>query len=97
MESEIVALLRCLVEALVDEAGAVAVSEEIKQAKGKDDKEFTATVFTVAVSQRDTGKIIGKGGETADALRVILRAVGGKQHKAFLLNVKDHRPAKGGN
>lgn len=90
------ALLKEIITALVDEAAAVEVSEGTKQAKSKDDKEFEAVVFTVAVSERDTGKIIGKKGEMADAIRKILRAIGGKQHKVFLLNIKDHRPPKGG-
>lgn len=91
------ALLTQVVTALVDEQAAVEVNEEIKQATGKDGKEFEATVFTVAVSPKDTGKIIGKSGEMADALRKVLRAIGGKQHKVFLMNIKDHRPQKGGN
>ena len=45
------------------------------------------TVFELRVSQPDVGKVIGKQGRTALAIRSILGAVGMKLRKRFVLEI----------
>lgn len=42
--------------------------------EGKEDE--AGLLFTVSVHPEDCGKVIGKGGQHADALRVLLRCAG---------------------
>lgn len=65
---------------LVDQPENVTVTEEIE-----DDK----LVLKVKVAQPDIGKIIGKKGRTAFALRTIVSAVGKKHGKTVRLEVED--------
>jgi hypothetical protein len=48
-------------------------------------------LLTVKVSERDMGKIIGKGGQTIKALRTLVRAVGSAS--AQRVNLKILEPA----
>ncbi len=65
---------------LVDQPDDVVVTEETR-----DDK----LVFKVKVAQPDIGKIIGKKGRTAFALRTIVSAVGKKHGKKVIVEVED--------
>lgn len=44
-------------------------------------------LLTVKVSERDMGKLIGKGGQTIKALRTLLRIIGGNANKRVNLKV----------
>lgn len=48
-------------------------------------------LLTVSVSERDMGKLIGKGGQTVKALRTLLRIVGGNDKQR--INLKILEPA----
>ena len=65
---------------LVDQPDEVVLQEETQ-----DDK----LVYTLKVAKDDVGKIIGRKGRTAQALRVLLTAVGAKEGKRVLLHVAD--------
>jgi uncharacterized protein len=65
---------------LVDQPEQVVVEEEIR-----DDK----LILKLKVAQPDIGKIIGKKGRTAFALRTIVAAVGKKSGKKVQLEVLD--------
>jgi uncharacterized protein len=58
-----------------------------------DEVEVTMTVddlgvlITLKVAQADMGKIIGKGGQTAKSLRVLLRMMGAKNDARFNLKI----------
>ena len=65
---------------LVDQPESVVVVEEMQ-----DDK----LVLKVKVAQPDIGKIIGKKGRTAFALRTIASAVGKKHGKKVRIEVED--------
>ena len=69
-----------LAKQLVDEPEKVVVEEE-----AKDDK----LILKVRVAQPDIGKIIGKKGRTAFALRTLVAAVGKKAGKRVELEVLD--------
>ncbi len=59
----------------------------------KSELEITSTVddlgvlHTVKVSERDMGKLIGKGGQTVKALRTLLRIIGGNAKQRINLKI----------
>jgi len=71
-------LVEYLAKALVDEMGAVNVREV-----GGD----RTTVIELRVAQSDLGKVIGKQGRTARAIRTVLNASGTKLKKRFVLEI----------
>ena len=50
------------------------------------------TVFELRVGEGDLGKVIGKGGQTARAIRTLLNAVAAKQGKRAVLEIIDPNP-----
>ena len=69
-------LLDYLVRELVDDPDAVQIEE------AEDD---LGVVFTLRVGPDDMGKVIGRGGRTARAIRTVMKAAGmraGIQHTA---------------
>lgn len=47
-------------------------------------------LLTVQVSERDMGKLIGKGGQTVKALRTLIRVIGGNSNQR--INIKILEP-----
>lgn len=45
--------------------------------------------YTLLVDLSETGKVIGKKGRTARAIRILLNAVGSKNHKKVTLEIPD--------
>jgi len=76
--------LEYVVKALVDSPDEVSVARTVDEMGG---------LLTLTVSPSDMGKIIGKDGNTAKALRVLLRVVGMK-HNARV-NLKINEPVGG--
>jgi len=75
-------LVDMMAKALVDQPEEVKVTEV--------DGEKT-TVFELKVSQTDLGKVIGKQGKTARAMRTILSAAGTKIGKRCVLAAIERR------
>jgi uncharacterized protein len=73
-------LMETLAKALVDNPEKVMVQE----LKGR-----STSVIELRVAKEDVGKIIGKKGRNADALRTILGAVGMKERKTYVLEIID--------
>ena len=71
-------LVEFIVKALVDEP------EEVQLNEVAGDK---VTLYELRVSKKDIGKIIGKKGRTAVAIRTILNAVSTKQGKRAELEI----------
>ena len=65
-------LVEFIVKNLVSDADAVEVLEEIK------DRE---TVYTVKIADEDFGRIIGRSGKVATAIRTVIRTSAKKQNK----------------
>ena len=65
---------------LVDQPDSVVIEEEVQ-----DDK----LILKLRVAQPDVGKVIGKKGRTAFALRTLIAAVGKKAGKKVSLEVLD--------
>lgn len=72
------ALIEAMAKSLVDRPEEVKVSE-IEGEK--------TTVYELRVSQSDLGKVIGKQGKTARAMRTILGAAGTKIGKRCVLEI----------
>lgn len=64
--------LELIIKTLVDDENSVSIN--------KIEKENEIT-FEVAVAENDMGKIIGKQGRIAKAIRTIVRAVASKEQK----------------
>ena len=71
-------LLEDIAKVLVDNPDQVKVTE----VEGEQ-----TTVLELRVAQSDLGKVIGKQGRTARAIRTILGAAGMKIHKRFVLEI----------
>ncbi len=67
-----------IVKALVDNPDAVV----LKEIEGE-----RTTVFELRVGAGDLGKVIGKAGNTAKAIRTIMLAVSAKQGKRAVLEI----------
>lgn len=67
-----------IVKAIVDNPEAVEVTQSV------DD---LGVLVTLKVGKGDMGKIIGKSGQTAKSLRVLLRMMGSKQNARFNLKI----------
>ena len=71
-------LIEQIAKALVDDPGQVAVNTV---------EEVPETVLELTVAPNDLGRIIGKQGRTARAMRILLGAAGLKFHKHFALEI----------
>ena len=74
-------LVTMIVRALVDHPEQVTVN--------KVDGE-RSIIFAVRVAPDDLGKVIGKGGRLADALRTLIRAAGMRERKSIWLDLNKH-------
>jgi uncharacterized protein len=74
------ALIEYVVRSLVDEPDQVIV-DEIEQRQ--------ATRYELRVAQDDLGKVIGRQGRTARALRTLLDAAGAKSRRKYSLDIVD--------
>ena len=71
-------LIAGIVQALVDHPKEVSV----KEVEGSYTK-----VLEVRVAKTDMGKVIGKQGRTAQAIRTILSAAAGKTRESYILEI----------
>jgi uncharacterized protein len=71
-------LVEAIARALVDQPDRVQVNEVAGE---------QTTVLELRVAQEDLGKVIGKQGKTARAMRTLLAAAGMKVHKRFVLEI----------
>ena len=71
-------LITKIVQALVDQPEEVSVNEI---GGGH------TIVLEVRVAKTDMGKIIGKRGRTAQAIRTVLNAASGKSRKRYILEI----------
>jgi len=66
---------------LVDNPDSVSIEE-----KQPDEKKI---VLTLKVGAEDVGKVIGKQGKTAQAMRTLLTAIAAKEGKRAILEILD--------
>jgi len=73
-------LIERIVQALVDNPEQVEILEV---------KTENVSIFELRVAKEDIGKVIGKKGRTAQAIRTILNAASGKVKKRTVLEILD--------
>ena len=66
---------------------ARALVDDPDQVKVNVIESTNSLVLELSVSKKDIGKIIGKQGRTADALRIVLTAVGAKTRNRVILEI----------
>lgn len=71
-------LLKFMVESLVDNKEAVT----IKEVTGE-----KSIVLEVKVADEDKGKVIGKGGKTAQAIRTVVKGIAAKENKKVIIEI----------
>ncbi len=76
----IVELIRTIASALVDEPQHIEINEVLGNA---------TNIIELKVSKADIGKLIGRQGRTADAMRTIVNCAGAKLSKRYLLEILD--------
>ena len=74
-------LLAYLARALVDEPDAVEVE--------RFDEDDGTVVLELSVADDDYGKVIGRGGRTAQALRTLIKAAAVKEQRRVLVDIVD--------
>lgn len=72
--------LEFIAKRLVDNPDQVRIVVEEKENK---------VIFTLGVAEPDVGKMIGRKGRTAQAMRILLAAVAAKEGKRAILEIND--------
>lgn len=73
-------ILENILKNLVENTDAISINQVEKE---------KLTVFEVKVAPEDMGKVIGKEGKIAKAIRNILRAIGAKEQKKVTVEFID--------
>ncbi|MBQ7588965.1 MAG: KH domain-containing protein [Lachnospiraceae bacterium] len=73
-------LVEIIAKALVDKPDEVVVSEH---------EDSSAIVVELKVAQSDMGKVIGKQGRIAKALRTVVKAASSKETKKVIVDILD--------
>jgi predicted RNA-binding protein YlqC (UPF0109 family) len=74
-------LIEFIAKSLVEKPGDVTLSEE--------EKEDGSILFKLAAAQEDMGRIIGKQGRTAKAMRTLLNAKATRENKRASLQIME--------
>ncbi len=73
-------LVEVIAKALVDDPDSVVVTER---------QEKKATVLEIRVADADMGKVIGKQGRIAKAIRAVVKAAAAKEDKKVIVDIVD--------
>ena len=73
-------LVEVIAKALVDDPESVGVNER---------EEKKTTVLEVRVAESDMGKVIGKQGRIAKAIRSVVKAAAAKEDKKVIVDIMD--------
>lgn len=73
-------LVEVIEKALVDDPESVVVNER---------EEKKTTVLEVRVAESDMGKVIGKQGRIAKAIRSVVKAAAAKEDKKVIVDIMD--------
>jgi predicted RNA-binding protein YlqC (UPF0109 family) len=76
--------LKYALDALVEDHDELSIEQTVDQ---------LGILLTVRVSERDMGKLIGKGGQTVKALRTLLRVIGGNSAQRVNLKILEPQQA----
>jgi len=73
-------VLETIIFNIVDNKEAVVITEELKD---------NAVSFKIKVDPTEIGKIIGKQGKNAKAIRTLMKVAGSKEGKKVLIEIVD--------
>ena len=73
-------LVEVIAKALVDDPDSVVVNERVEK---------KTTVLEVRVADSDMGKVIGKQGRIAKAIRSVVKAAAAKEDKKVVIDIMD--------
>ena len=73
-------IIETIILNLVDNKDAVEITEK------QDEK---SVVFEVKVANEDMGKVIGKQGKVAKAIRTVMKSLAAKEHKKVVIEFVD--------
>jgi len=74
-------LVEAIVRSLVDKPDEVVIKEVVGE---------HAHVLELRVAKEDLGKVIGKGGAHASAIRTLMAATSGKEKKRYILEIIEY-------
>ena len=74
-------LVKYIAQALVDEPNEV----KVKQVEGE-----KSIVIELSVAQSDMGKVIGKQGRIAKAIRTVVKAASTRSKKKYVVEIVEH-------
>ena len=72
-------LVEVIAKALVDDPNSVVINERVEK---------KTTILEVHVADSDMGKVIGKQGRIAKAIRTVVRAAGSKGDKKIMVDIQ---------
>ena len=72
------ALLQHIVESLVDDPDSINIVETAGE---------SVLIYEIHVSKDDIGKVIGKEGRIANAIRTVMKSAGAKVHKKVTIEI----------
>ena len=75
-------LLLALAQGLVEDEAAVRVTEDEPNEEG-------VIVYHLTVAEDDMGRVIGKQGRIAKAIRVVMRAAAVRENKKVMVEIDD--------
>ena len=73
-------MIRRISEMLVDKPDAIKLSEESRDG---------TTILVLSVDKADVGKVIGRNGQTAKALRALVNAAATRMGEKVLLEIRE--------
>jgi predicted RNA-binding protein YlqC (UPF0109 family) len=74
-------LVKYIAESLVDKP------EEVKVSQTEDEKSI---IIELSVAREDMGKVIGKQGRIAKAIRAVVKAASTKSRKKYVVEIVEH-------
>ena len=74
-------LILAIVEGLVEDKQAITITEDAPNEEG-------VIVFHLNVAQEDMGRVIGKQGRIAKAIRTVMRAGAARNNEKVLLEIE---------
>jgi len=80
MDSKIVELVDFIIRQFAQNTDKLSITES---------EENGNTIITVKAAQEDMGKIIGKQGRIAKAIRTIVKAASAGENKKYFVEIKD--------
>lgn len=77
---KIKSMIHKITEMLVDNQKKITVTEEMRS---------DTTIIVLSVDKEDVGKVIGRSGQTAKALRALVNAAATRMGKKVLLEIRE--------